>query len=294
MKKIRKAVIPAAGFGTRFLPATKACPKEMLPIVDTPTLQYIVDECVNSGVTEILIILGRNKNNICDHFDRSPELEELLRRANKTAELKLITDIAYMARCHYVRQKEMLGSGNAVLEAEAFIAGEPFAVLFGDDVVYNKPPQKPALAQLIEAYNTTGKSIVGVQNVARQDAPKYGVIVPGAVKGRYTELTGIKEKPGLTELPSTLVSMGRFVFTPQIFDYIKDIKRRPNGEYYLTDAIEAQAKTEGVFAYEFEGRRYDVGDKLGFIEANVEYALRDPSLKDGVAAYITKLGKSLK
>lgn len=291
MNNVRKAVIPAAGFGTRFLPATKAVPKEMLPIVDTPTLQIIIEEAVKSGITEILIILGRNKKCIEDHFDRVIELEELLKRAGKSEYLNMVQDISNMAHIHYVRQKDMLGSANAVLEAEAFVGNEPFAVLFGDDIVYTQ--KTPCLKQLVTAFETTGKSIVGVQEVTEQDASKYGIIVPGESKGRYTELKGIKEKPAINELPSKLASMGRFVFTPAIFDYIKTTKMHSNGEYYLTDSIEAMAKVDGVFAYTFEGRRYDVGDKLGFIEANVEYALRDENLREGVAEYLKKIAKTL-
>ena len=277
--KITKAVIPAAGFGTRFLPATKAMPKEMLPIIDTPTLQYIVKEAVDSGITDILIIIGKNKKCIEDHFDRSVELEDLLVKGGKSRELKMVRDIADMAHIYYVRQKEMNGSGNAILEAEAFVGNEPFAVMFGDDLIYNE--SKPCLKQLIDAYETTGKSIVGVQEVPREEAPKYGIIVPGRTKGRYTEMNGIVEKPSIDELPSTYAGLGRYILKPEIFDIIKRSKPHANGEVYITDAILETIDIDGVYAYDFEGRRYDIGDKEGYLEATVEYALRDEKLREG-------------
>ncbi|MEG2676147.1 MAG: UTP--glucose-1-phosphate uridylyltransferase GalU [Clostridia bacterium] len=291
MQKITKAVIPAAGFGTRFLPATKSLPKEMFPIVDTPTLQYIVEEAAKSGITDILIILGKNKKCIEDHFDYTVELETLLSSKGKTKELALIKDIANIAHIYYVRQKEMKGSGNAILEAKAFVGNEPFAVLFGDDVVFNE--QKPCIGQLIEAYNATGKSIVGCQSVPRAEAVKYGVVKPGKVKGRYTELKGIAEKPAIDELPSTLVSMGRFVFTPDIFELIEQTLPSPNGEIYLTGAIEKQAQSTGVFAYDFEGKRYDIGDKAGYVQASVEYSLRNEELREEMTTYIKALAQKL-
>lgn len=282
--KITKAVIPAAGFGTRFLPATKAMPKEMLPIIDTPTLQYIVKEAVDSGITDILIIIGKNKKCIEDHFDRSVELEDLLVKGGKSRELKMVRDIADMAHIYYVRQKEMNGSGNAILEAEAFVGNEPFAVMFGDDLIYNE--SKPCLKQLIDAYETTGKSIVGVQEVPREEAPKYGIIVPGRTKGRYTEMNGIVEKPSIDELPSTYAGLGRYILKPEIFDIIKRSKPHANGEVYITDAILETIDIDGVYAYDFEGRRYDIGDKEGYLEATVEYALRDEKLREGFVKYL--------
>lgn len=292
MQKVRKAVIPAAGFGTRFLPATKSMPKEMFPIVETPTLQYIVEEIVESGIEEILIILGRNKKCIEDHFDKAYELEDILRRTGKIKELNIVQDLNKKANFCYVRQLEMKGSAKAVLQAETFVANEPFAVLFGDDLMYS--PKKPCLKQLIEAYETTGKSIVGVQTVSREDATKYGVVIPGMQKGRYTEIKGLVEKPSIDNIPSTLASLGRFVFTPDIFDHIKTTQPHTNGEYYLTDSILSLANSVGVFAYDFEARRYDIGDKQGFIEANIEYALRDNELKDNLATYLKNLVKNMK
>ncbi len=291
MQKVTKVVIPAAGFGTRFLPATKSLPKEMFPIVDTPTLQYVVEEAVDSGITDILIILGKNKKCIEDHFDYAVELEELLKKAGKGASVKVVRDIADMANFYYVRQKEMKGSGHAILQAEAFVGNEPFGVIFGDDVVYN--PSAPALSQLIKAYETTGKTIVGCQNVPREEAVKYGIVQPGLVKGRYAELKGFVEKPPIDKLPSTLASMGRYVLTPDIFDAIRDTKPSPSGEIYLTDAILKVANANGAYSYDFEGKRYDVGDKVGYIQASIEYGLRDDSINEKLKNYIKELSKTL-
>ncbi|MGN0771643.1 MAG: UTP--glucose-1-phosphate uridylyltransferase GalU [Christensenellales bacterium] len=290
MQKVTKVVIPAAGFGTRFLPATKSLPKEMFPIVDTPTLQYVVEEAVKSGITDVLIILGKNKKCIEDHFDYAVELENLLAKANKTAEIKVVREIADMANFHYIRQKEMKGSGHAILLAQAFVGNEPFGVIYGDDVVYN--PSSPALSQLIKAYETTGKTIVGCQNVPREEAIKYGVVQPGAVKGRYTEIKGFVEKPPIEQLPSTLASMGRYVLTPDIFDILKSTPPSINGEIYLTDAILTLAKTSGAYAYEFEGKRYDVGDKVGYIEASIEYGLRDETINQKLKEYLKNIVKT--
>lgn len=287
MQKVTKVVIPAAGFGTRFLPATKSLPKEMFPIVDTPTLQYVVEEAVKSGITDVLIILGKNKKCIEDHFDYAVELENLLAKAGKNAEIKVVRDIADMANFHYIRQKEMKGSGHAILLAKAFVGNEPFGVIYGDDVVYN--PSSPALSQLIKAYETTGKTIVGCQNVPREEAIKYGVVQPGLVKGRYTEIKGFVEKPPIDKLPSTLASMGRYVLTPDIFDILETTPPSPNGEIYLTDAILTLANTSGAYAYDFEGKRYDVGDKVGYIEASIEYGLRDDSINAKLKDYLKKI-----
>lgn len=294
MKKVRKAIIPAAGYGTRFLPATKAMPKEMLPIVDVPSIQYIVEECEASGITDICIILGRNKNNIADHFDINVELSTKLRaekdKPEKAKMLELIERFQNLNIC-YIRQKQMLGTAKAVALCENFVAGEPFAVLFGDDVMYN--PEKPVLKQLIEAYETTGTTIVGVQEQPKEEAIKYGVVVPGAQKGKYTELLGFKEKPKLEEIPSTLTSLGRFVLTPDIFDFIRETPVAASGEYYLPTAIELQAQVQGVYAYTFDGKRYDIGDKVGYITANIEYGLRNPELNEGLTKYLKELVKTL-
>ncbi len=287
MQKVTKVVIPAAGFGTRFLPATKSLPKEMFPIVDTPTLQYVVEEAVKSGITDVLIILGKNKKCIEDHFDYAVELENLLAKAGKNAEIKVVREIADMANFHYIRQKEMKGSGHAILLAKAFVGNEPFGVIYGDDVVYN--PNSPALSQLIKAYETTGKTIVGCQNVPREEAVKYGIVQPGAIKGRYTEIKGFVEKPPIDKLPSTLASMGRYVLTPDIFDILENTPPSPSGEIYLTDAILTLANTSGAYAYDFEGKRYDVGDKVGYIEASIEYGLRDDTINAKLKDYLKKI-----
>jgi len=287
--KVRKAVIPAAGFGTRFLPASKALPKEMFPIVDTPTLQYIVEEAALSGIKEILIILGRNKKAIEDHFDKSFELEYMLKKNNKLDYLKIVEDISDLADIFYARQREMLGSGNAILVAESFVSGEPFAVLFGDDLIYN--PANPCLKQLLEAYERTGQCIMGVQEVPMSEVSKYGIVKPGATKGRYTVIDGFAEKPDQKDAPSNLACLGRFVLTPDIFEAIRRTPKSSNGEVGLTDAVKLIAKEVGAYAYNFEGRRYDIGDKCGYIEATIEYALRDPALSDRVKDYLRNLVK---
>ncbi len=291
MKQVTKAIIPAAGYGTRFLPATKAMPKEMLPIVDVPSIQYIVEECALSGITDVCIILGRNKNNIADHFDRNVEVEYALIKSGKLSDIEKMNKLSDKVNIVYVRQKEMRGTGKAIELCKSFVGNDPFAVLFGDDVMYN--PENPVTAQLIKAYEQTGATIVGVQEQPREECPKYGVVVPGKVKGRYTEILGFKEKPKLEELPSQLTSLGRFVLTPDIFEYIKETPAAPNGEVYLPTAIELMAKDMAVFAYSFEGRRYDIGDKLGYIIANIEYALRNGEINSGLKKYLKEIIKEI-
>lgn len=291
MKQVTKAIIPAAGYGTRFLPATKAMPKEMLPIVDVPSIQYIVEECALSGITDVCIILGRNKNNIADHFDRNVEVEYALIKSGKLSDIEKMNKLSDKVNIVYVRQKEMRGTGKAIELCKSFVGNDPFAVLFGDDVMYN--PEYPVTAQLIKAYEQTGATIIGVQEQPREECPKYGVVVPGKVKGRYTEILGFKEKPKLEELPSQLTSLGRFVLTPDIFEYIKETPAAPNGEVYLPTAIELMAKDMAVFAYSFEGRRYDIGDKLGYIIANIEYALRNGEINSGLKKYLKEMIKEI-
>lgn len=291
MKQVTKAIIPAAGYGTRFLPATKAMPKEMLPIVDVPSIQYIVEECALSGITDVCIILGRNKNNIADHFDRNVEVEYALIKSGKLADIEKMNKLSDKVNIVYVRQKEMRGTGKAIELCKNFVGNDPFAVLFGDDVMYN--PKNPVTAQLIRAYEQTGATIVGVQEQPREECPKYGVVVPGKVKGKYTEIRGFKEKPKLEELPSQLTSLGRFVLTPEIFEYIKETPAAPNGEVYLPTAIELMAKDMAVFAYTFEGRRYDIGDKLGYIVANIEFALRNEEINSGLKKYLKEMIKEI-
>ncbi len=291
MQKVTRAIIPAAGYGTRFLPATKAMPKEMLPIVDVPSIQYIVEECIASGITDVCIILGRNKNNIADHFDRNVEVENALSKSGRYEQIRTMNELSDKINICYIRQKEMLGTGKAIELCQSFVGDRPFAVLFGDDVIYN--PEYPVTKQLIDAYNNTHTTIVGVQPQPKKEATKYGVIVPGSIKGNYTEILGFKEKPKEAELPSTLASLGRFILTPDIFEFIKQTPPAQNGEVYLPTAIELQSKSTGAYAYSFTGRRYDIGDKFGYIQANIEYALRKEELYDDLKEYLLNLAKML-
>ena len=282
--KIRKAIIPAAGLGTRFLPATKAQPKEMLPIVDKPTLQYIIEECVASGIEEILIITGRNKKSIEDHFDRSVELEMELEKSGKEEMLKMVREISDMVNIHFIRQKEPRGLGHAILCAKTFVGNEPFAVLLGDDVVYND--NKPCLKQLIDCYEEYKTSVLGVQTVEPQDANKYGIVGGLHIEDRVYKVKNLIEKPAVEEAPSNVAILGRYIITPKIFEILENTKPGKGNEIQLTDALLELIKHEAMYAYDFEGRRYDVGDKLGFLQATVEYALRKKELRDGFIEYL--------
>lgn len=288
--KIRKAVIPAGGLGTRFLPATKAIPKEMLPIVDTPTIQYIVEEAVRSGIEDIVIVTGRTKRAIEDHFDKSAELERTLARSGKEAELAQMEAISNMANMIYVRQKEPLGLGHAVLTAREAIGNEPFAVLLGDDVVTG---EKPALAQLLEVYGETGSPVVGVKRVPRDQTNKYGIIKAKPAGERLFSVEELVEKPHPDRAPSDLAIMGRYVLTPEIFDILAQTERGVGGEIQLTDALSELRTRQKMYAREFEGRRYDVGDKQGFLEATCEFALANPELRGPFARYIKELAAGL-
>lgn len=293
-KPVRKAVIPAAGLGTRFLPATKAIPKEMLPIVDIPTIQYIIKEAVDSGIEEILIITNSNKHCMENHFDRSYELESRLEESNKLAERDMICDIANMANIYYVRQKEPKGLGHAILCAKSFIGDEPFAVLLGDDIVENRNG-KPALKQIIEAYNAVEASVVGVQTVPDEDVSKYGIVEPSkdtAPIGRRVKLSSMVEKPEREKAPSNLAVLGRYVLTPEIFDLLEEQEPGAGGEIQLTDSIKRLMISQAVYAYDFEGIRYDAGDKFGFIKATVEYALEREELRDKLQVYLKELVKT--
>ena len=284
MKSIRKAVIPAAGFGTRFLPATKAQPKEMLPIVDTPAIQYIVKEALDSGIEEILIITGRSKRAIEDHFDSSVELEELLQKQGKNKQLAMVKDLADI-KVHFIRQKSPRGLGDAVLCAKAFIGDEPFAVLLGDDIVYN--PEKPCLQQLMECYETHPGIILGAQFVPNDKVSSYGIVLGEPLADNLYRVNGLVEKPSVDKAPSNLAVLGRYILTPDIFDILENTKPGVGNEVQLTDAL-AASKTE-TYALAYEGVRYDTGDKLGYLKATVEYALRNEELGTAFKDYLKGL-----
>ncbi len=280
---VRKAIIPAAGLGTRFLPATKAQPKEMLPIVDKPTLQYIIEEAVDSGIEEILIITGRNKKSIEDHFDKSVELELELEAKEKYELLEEVRKISNMVNIHYIRQKEPRGLGHAIYCAKSFIGNEPFAVLLGDDIVHS---EKPCLKQLIEVFDYYKSSVLGVQEVASQDVNKYGIVKGQQIEDKVFRVQNLVEKPDLEQAPSNVAILGRYIIRPAIFEILEHTEPGSGGEIQLTDALNVLARSEAVYAYNFEGRRYDVGDKQGFLEATVEYALRREDLREPFLAYL--------
>ncbi|WP_252312089.1 UTP--glucose-1-phosphate uridylyltransferase GalU [Sinobaca sp. H24] len=283
--KVRKAIIPAAGLGTRFLPATKAQPKEMLPIVDKPTIQYIVEEAIASGIEDIIIVSGRGKRAIEDHFDKSYELEETLAKKEKWKQLEEVQNISNLANIHYIRQKEPKGLGHAIACASSFIGDEPFAVLLGDDIVKS---EEPCLKQMIEVYDEYQSSVVGVQEVADKDVSKYGIVEPKGkeYKPGILPLADLKEKPKLEDAPSNYAIMGRYILNPEIFDILKNQAPGSGNEIQLTDAIKELNKTQEVLAYEFKGQRYDVGDKFGFVKATVDFALERDDLKDAVQEYL--------
>ena len=292
MAKIRKAVIPAAGMGTRFLPATKAQPKEMLPIVDKPTIQYIVEEAISAGIESILIITGRGKRNIEDHFDKSYELESELLRQGKSSLLSMVEDISHLVDVFYVRQKEAKGLGHAIGCARAFIGNEPFAVLLGDDIVVS---DKPAIGQLMDVYAAQGETVLGVQRVPYSETDKYGIVDPAnSLTERLHKVADLVEKPAINEAPSNLAILGRYIITPDVFDIIEHQEPGKNGEIQLTDALKTLSRTQGMVAYEFEGKRYDVGDKLGFLKATVEFALRRDDLRDSFKEYLRGIMKEMK
>ncbi|MEW8962212.1 UTP--glucose-1-phosphate uridylyltransferase GalU [Paraclostridium dentum] len=274
-KRVRKAIIPAAGLGTRFLPATKSQPKEMLPIVDKPTLQYIIEEAVNSGIEEILVVTGRNKKSIEDHFDRSIELEVELEQKGKTDMLEMVKEISNMVDIHFIRQKEPKGLGHAIHCAKSFVGDEPFAVLLGDDIVDN---EVPCLAQLINAYNEYNTSILGVQEVAKENTDKYGILDVKTIEDRVYKVRDMVEKPKVEEAPSNIAILGRYIITPAIFEILENQAPGKGGEIQLTDALKTLGEHEAIYAYNFEGRRYDVGDKLGFLEATIDFALKREDL----------------
>lgn len=283
---VKKAIIPAAGLGTRFLPATKSQPKEMLPIVDKPTLQYIIEEAIESGIEEILIITGRNKKSIEDHFDKSVELELELEQKGKTEMLEMVRNISNMVNIHYIRQKEPKGLGHAIHCAKSFIGNEPFAVLLGDDIVDN---ETPCLKQLIGAYDEYKTSILGVQEVAKEDTCKYGILDVKHIEDRVYKVKDMVEKPAVEEAPSNIAILGRYIITPAIFDILENQEPGKGGEIQLTDALKTLGNQEAIYAYNFEGRRYDVGDKFGFLEATIDFALKRDNLRDDLMDYMRKI-----
>lgn len=284
--KVRKAIIPAAGLGTRFLPATKAQPKEMLPIVDKPTIQYIVEEAIQSGIEDIIIVTGRNKRSIEDHFDKSLELEIELQKSGKEELLSLVQDISNLVDIHYIRQKEPKGLGHAIYCAKAFIGNEPFAVLLGDDIVKS---EVPCLKQLIEVYDKYKSTILGVQHVPRNDINKYGIVDCKCIEDRIYKVVDLVEKPQIEKAPSDIGILGRYILTPRIFSCLENLSPGINGEIQLTDALREVLKTEEVYAYEFVGKRYDIGNKLGYLQATVEFALENDELKEDFLKYLKEV-----
>ncbi len=290
MKKVKKAVIPAAGLGTRFLPVTKAMAKEMLPIADKPTIQFIVEEAIESGIEDILIVTGKNKRPVEDHFDSNPELEESLRQKEREDLLELVEETTGL-NLYFVRQSYPLGLGHAVLQARAFIGNEPFVVMLGDDLMVD---EKPLTKQLMDSYEKTHASTIAVMEVPPQDTSSYGVIDP---EGQLTEnLYNVRqfvEKPEPEDAPSNLAIIGRYLLTPEIFDILETQETGKGGEIQLTDAIDTLNKTQRVFALNFEGDRYDVGNKFGFLETSIEYGLKHPELKDHLHAFLMETAEKI-
>lgn len=287
-KTVRKAVIPAAGLGTRFLPATKAQPKEMLPIVDKPTLQYIIEEAVESGVEEILIITGRNKKSIEDHFDKSVELELELENKGKDELLEVVRNISNMVNIHYIRQKEPRGLGDAIYCARYFIGDEPFAVMLGDDMV-DTNGKKPCLKQLIDTYEKYETSVLGVQEVDQKDTDKYGIVDGIKIDDGVYEVKNLVEKPDPGKAPSNIAILGRYIITPEIFNILGELPPGKNSEIQLTVTLEKLKEKENIYAYVFEGKRYDLGDKQGFLQATVDLALKRPELREDFLEYLKKV-----
>ncbi|MGI8384808.1 UTP--glucose-1-phosphate uridylyltransferase GalU [Robertmurraya sp. P23] len=284
MKKVKKAIIPAAGLGTRFLPATKAMPKEMLPIVDKPTIQYIIEEAVASGIEDIIIVTGKGKRAIEDHFDNSFELEQNLIEKGKFELLSEVQKSSQMADIHYIRQKEPKGLGHAIWCARKFIGNEPFAVLLGDDIVQ---AEKPCLKQLIDQYERYQASVLGVQKVPMEEVSRYGIVNGNEIGERFFSVNSLVEKPKMEEAPSNLAIMGRYILNPRIFDILGEQGPGAGGEIQLTDAIAGLNKYEAVYAYDFEGTRHDVGEKLGFIQTTIEFALQKEELRTDLLNYLS-------
>lgn len=288
--KIKKAIIPAAGLGTRFLPATKAMPKEMLPILDKPTIQYIVEEAVEAGIEDIIIVTGKHKRAIEDHFDNQKELEMSLKEKNKLELLEAVQYSSNLANMFYVRQKEQKGLGHAIWTAKQFIGNEPFAVLLGDDIVQ---ADTPAIKQLMNQYETTGKSIIGVQQVNENETHRYGIVDPIESRKDLFSVNRFIEKPRSGTAPSNLAIMGRYILTPQIFDYLGRQEIGASGEIQLTDAIEHLNSEDCVYAYNFEGERYDVGEKIGFVKTTIQFALKNEEMSKDIIDFIKSINFEL-
>lgn len=286
MAKVKKAIIPAAGLGTRFLPATKAMPKEMLPVVDKPTIQYIVEEAIESGIEDIIIVTGKGKRAIEDHFDNSLELEQILVEKQKFDLLSEVQKSAKMVDIHYIRQKEPRGLGHAIWCARNFIGQEPFAVLLGDDIITS---DKPCLKQMMEKYERYNSSIIGVQRVSDEEVSRYGIIDGMMIDESLYQINHLVEKPKREDAPSNMAIMGRYILNPSIFEVLGSQKPGAGGEIQLTDAIETLNQSEAVFAYHFDGIRYDVGEKMGFIRTTIEFALQRPELRSELMEYMAKV-----
>lgn len=291
MKRVRKAVIPAAGLGTRFLPATKAMPKEMLPIVDKPTIQYIIEEAVEAGIEDIIIVTGKGKRAIEDHFDDAPELEQNLIQKEKFDLLEKVKHPSNLANIFYIRQKQPKGLGHAIWCARRFVGDEPFAVLLGDDIVQS---EVPCIQQLIEQYEKHGSSVVGVMRVPEEETHRYGIIEPLEQRGRCYEVKKYVEKPAPGSAPSNLAIIGRYVLTPEIFDFLEKQEVGAGGEIQLTDAIQQLNNIQKVYAYEFDGDRYDVGEKHGFVKTTIEFALQNEELREDILSFMEEMLKKYK
>jgi len=289
VSKVRKAIIPAAGLGTRFLPATKAMPKEMLPILTKPTIQYIVEEAVASGIEQIIIVSGRSKRAIEDHFDHAPELENILRQKGKLDLLKEVDASTTMAEIHYIRQKEPKGLGHAIWSARHFIGDEPFAVLLGDDIIVS---EEPGLKQLMDQYEELDASVVGVRQVPTEDTHRYGIIDPLNQTGRRYQVRQFVEKPVQGTAPSNMAIIGRYILTPAIFEYLATQEAGAGGEIQLTDAIERLNGQEDVYGYELEGKRFDVGEKMGYVETTLAFALEDTEIQADVRQLLKRYVES--
>ncbi len=287
MPKIKKAVLPVAGMGTRFLPATKSSPKEMLPLVDKPVIQYVIEEAIASGIEQIIMITGRGKNAIEDHFDRSVELEHLLESKNKLEELEQVKKISEMCDFCYIRQKEPLGLGHAILRAREIVCNEPFAVLLGDDVIHSEG--KPALKQLMELHEKTGGSVVAVEKVDKDNISKYGVVEPESADDGLCRVKSLVEKPRPEDAPSDLAVIGRYILKPSIFDILESVRPDSSNEIQLTAGLNMLCASEELYGCKFDGKRYDAGNRLGFLVATVEYAMRRDDLGEDFRRYLSKL-----